>query len=94
MYGFTYHRPSSVAEAASLLEKAAEGQALAGGMSLIPTMKLRLSAPSDLVDLNGMTELGGILRRGPCHRGRGSQERHEEREFDERKCSHSSYLSV
>jgi carbon-monoxide dehydrogenase medium subunit len=59
MYDFNYHRPSSLAEAAKL---AATGEAkiVAGGMTLVPTMKQRLAQPSDLVDLAGIAELKGI----------------------------------
>ena len=60
MYAFTYHRPASVEAAADSLRKSSEANLLAGGMSLIPTMKLRLSSPGELVDLNGLPELQGI----------------------------------
>lgn len=60
MYDFTYHRPKTVAEAASLLGSASDGKLLAGGHTLIPTMKQRLASPSDLVDLGGIDELKGI----------------------------------
>ena len=60
MYAFTYDPAASVEEAAEKLRKSPDANVLAGGMSLIPTMKLRLSSPSDLVDLNGLTELSGI----------------------------------
>jgi len=52
---FSYHRPSSVAEAVGLLAKLGDdGRALAGGHSLIPMMKLRLAEPAHLVDLAGI----------------------------------------
>jgi carbon-monoxide dehydrogenase medium subunit len=59
MHDFNYHRPSSLADAAKL---AATGEAkiVAGGMTLVPTMKQRLAQPSDLVDLAGIAELKGI----------------------------------
>ncbi len=60
MYAFNYHRPASVSEAASLLAANGDGRALAGGQTLVAAMKLRLSAPSDLVDLGGLAELRGI----------------------------------
>ena len=60
MYAFTYNHATSVEEAAALLRNSPEANLLAGGMSLIPTMKLRLSSPSGLVDLNGLRELDGI----------------------------------
>lgn len=64
MYPFTYHRPASLEDAASLLANADDGRPVAGGMSLIPTMKFRLSSSSDLVDLNGLSGLAGISREG------------------------------
>jgi len=60
MYGFEYHRPGSVADAASAVSNASEGKILAGGQTLLPTMKQRLASPSDLVDLGGIAELSGI----------------------------------
>ena len=60
MYEFEYHRAGSVGEAADLLGKASDGRYLAGGMSLVPTMKLRLARLSDVVDLNGVDGLAGI----------------------------------
>lgn len=60
MYEFNYHRPGSLDEARTLLDSHAEAQLLAGGMTLLPTMKLRLALPSDLVDLSAIDELRGI----------------------------------
>ncbi|HUN46700.1 MAG TPA: FAD binding domain-containing protein, partial [Stellaceae bacterium] len=51
MYNFNYHRPASVADAAKTIQSAEEGKLVAGGMTLIPTLKQRLAKPSDLVDL-------------------------------------------
>ena len=45
MYAFDYHRPQSVAEAAKLLASNAEAKLLAGGHTLLPTMKQRLASP-------------------------------------------------
>ncbi len=42
MYEFEYHRPDSVGNAVTLLQGAADGRFLAGGMTLLPTLKLRL----------------------------------------------------
>ena len=64
MYDFIYQKAKSVAEAASLVGKATEGKLVAGGMTLIPTLKQRLAKPSDLVDLGGIAELKGIKRDG------------------------------
>lgn len=60
MYEFSYQRPGSLAEAVELSAKAEEGSFLAGGMTLIPTLKLRLANPSDLIDLAGLDDLVGI----------------------------------
>jgi aerobic carbon-monoxide dehydrogenase medium subunit len=60
MHSFTYHRPDSLGEAVALRRGAADGAFLAGGMTLIPTLKQRLAAPSDLVDLAGLKELAGV----------------------------------
>jgi len=60
MYEFDYHRPGSVEEAVDALKKASDGRALAGGMSLVPTLKLRLAKVSDLIDLGGISSLSGI----------------------------------
>lgn len=60
MYAFNYHRPASLADAAKLLGGADDGKFLAGGQTLLPTLKQRLAQPSDLVDLTGIAELGGI----------------------------------
>ena len=60
MYNFEYHRPKSVADAVAALKKASDGKLVAGGQTLIPTLKQRLAQPSDLVDLSGVKELAGI----------------------------------
>ncbi len=60
MYQTTYHRASSVDEAASLFAKAKEAKYLAGGHTLIPVMKQRLASPSDVIDLAKIKELVGI----------------------------------
>ncbi|HKO09747.1 MAG TPA: xanthine dehydrogenase family protein subunit M [Alphaproteobacteria bacterium] len=64
MYDFNYHRPKSLADAAKLLGGSEEAKLVAGGMTLIPTLKQRLARPSDLVDLGGIGELKGIRREG------------------------------
>lgn len=64
MYEFNYHRPASLAEAASLLSGSADGKLLAGGQTLLPTLKQRLASPSDLIDLTGIAELSGITVSG------------------------------
>jgi aerobic carbon-monoxide dehydrogenase medium subunit len=60
MYETNYHRASSVSDAAKLLKKAEDPKILAGGMTLIPTMKQRLASPSDLVDITKIADLSGI----------------------------------
>lgn len=60
MYDFTYHRASDVADAVGKVGAAAEGQFLAGGHTLLPTLKLRLARPSDLVDLQDVEDLRGV----------------------------------
>jgi carbon-monoxide dehydrogenase medium subunit len=58
---FDYVRPSSVAEAVSAISAAGEdGKVLAGGQSLIPVLRLRMSYPSMLVDVGRMPELRGV----------------------------------
>jgi len=61
---FAYHRPTSIEEALELLSGNGDTKALAGGQSLLPAMKLRIAAPSTLVDLAGITGLDGISRDG------------------------------
>ena len=60
MYATTYHRPSSVDEAAALFSKGKEAKYLAGGHTLIPVMKLRLASPTDVIDLGKIKDLVGI----------------------------------
>jgi aerobic carbon-monoxide dehydrogenase medium subunit len=60
MYETTYHRASSVDEAAALFAKGSEPKYLAGGHTLIPVMKQRLASPSDVIDLGKIKELIGV----------------------------------
>jgi aerobic carbon-monoxide dehydrogenase medium subunit len=64
MHAFQYHRPSSTKDALSLGSQKGEGKYLAGGQSLVQAMKLRLSSPSDLIDLGTIKELTGIKASG------------------------------
>jgi len=64
MYAFTQHRPTTLRQAASLLAKQEEAKLLAGGHTLIPTMKLRLAGPKNLVDLSKIEGLTGIEMSG------------------------------
>jgi aerobic carbon-monoxide dehydrogenase medium subunit len=60
MYETTYHRPSSIEEAAALFAKGSEAKYLAGGHTLLPVMKQRLASPSDVIDLGRIKELVGV----------------------------------
>jgi carbon-monoxide dehydrogenase medium subunit len=62
MYAFTFEAPTAVAQAVALAK--AGGKLMAGGQSLLPSMKLRLSAPEQVVDLNRVSGLSGIQREG------------------------------
>ncbi|HSV01785.1 MAG TPA: xanthine dehydrogenase family protein subunit M [Phenylobacterium sp.] len=60
MNGFDYHRPESLEAAVAARRAAADGAYLAGGMTLIPTLKQGLAEPSDLIDLGAIRGLAGI----------------------------------
>lgn len=60
MFAFAYHRPRSLADAVGLLGAHEEAKPLAGGQTLIATLKQRLAAPGDLVDLAAVPELRAI----------------------------------
>ncbi len=64
MYDFNYHHPSTLAEAAKALADSDDAKLLAGGMTLLPTLKQRLANPGDLIDLSGIAELKGIKLEG------------------------------
>lgn len=64
MYDFNYQRADSVAEASNAIKAADDAMVLAGGMTLIPTLKQRLANPSDLIDLSGIGELTAVGREG------------------------------
>lgn len=61
---FEYFRARSVADAHQLLAAHPGAKLLAGGHSLLPLLKLRLAAPSALVDIGRIPELRGISRQG------------------------------
>jgi aerobic carbon-monoxide dehydrogenase medium subunit len=63
MYAFTYSQPQNLGAAVAELANE-DAKALAGGMTLLPTMKQRLASPSTIVDLGGLKELNGISRVG------------------------------
>ncbi len=60
MHGFEYVRPASVADASAAVTANMNATLLAGGHTLIPTLKQRLASPSVLVDLGGIAEMRGI----------------------------------
>jgi len=62
MYDFAYHRPGTLEDAAALLAAHADYKLLAGGMSLIPSLKLRLGRYAGIVDLGAVGKLRGITR--------------------------------
>src|SRR5215470_9210917 len=60
MYEFKFHRPTTVRQAAGLLGRQEEAKLLAGGHTLIPTMKLRLAGPKHIIDMSKIEGLSGI----------------------------------
>jgi len=62
MYAFNYQRADSVTAAVKALRDHPEAKLLAGGMTLLPTLKMRLAQPTDLIDLGGIAELRVIRR--------------------------------
>jgi carbon-monoxide dehydrogenase medium subunit len=63
-YAFQYARAKSVADAEALLKKSPEAKLLAGGQTLIATMKMRLANPTQLIDIAGLKELSFIRAGG------------------------------
>ena len=64
MYEFKFHRPTTVRQAAGLLARQEEAKLLAGGHTLIPTMKLRLAGPKHIIDMSQIEGLTGIEMKG------------------------------
>jgi aerobic carbon-monoxide dehydrogenase medium subunit len=62
MYAFDYSRPATIADAVKAYAADPEAKLLAGGQTLIPTMKQRLASPSSIIDLSGIRELKAIMR--------------------------------
>lgn len=60
MYATTYHRASSVADATGRIAADSDAKYLAGGQTLIPTMKARLASPSEVVDVTHISDMKGI----------------------------------
>jgi aerobic carbon-monoxide dehydrogenase medium subunit len=63
MYAFEYHRPQSLSAAVADLANP-DAKALAGGMTLLPTMKQRLASPAALIDLKNVPGLADVSREG------------------------------
>ena len=75
---FDYVRPSSIDEAVSALSSAGEdAKVLAGGQSLIPVLRLRLSYPSTLIDVGRVPEMKGVRDDG-THIVVGAMTTHDE----------------
>ena len=64
MYDFTYHRAASLDQAKAAFAGADDGRYMAGGMTLLPTLKQRLASPSDVIDLAGVPDMTGVRRDG------------------------------
>src|SRR5260221_10200546 len=64
MYSFDYFRPSSLSEVEGLLTANGDAVPLAGGQTLIPSLKQRLANPRWVIDLKGIGGLVGIERSG------------------------------
>jgi len=64
MYNFNFQRPGSLDDAVKALASAEDGKLVAGGQTLLPTMKQRLASPSDLIDLSAIDGLAGISKDG------------------------------
>ena len=64
MYSLSYHRAKSIDDAVGQLSADADAKLLAGGMTLIPTLKQRLAAPGKLVDIGQLEDLRAIQRDG------------------------------
>src|SRR5437660_9539591 len=77
MYAFTFHRPQTVRQAAGLLGKNPDAKLLAGGQTLLPTMKLRLAGPPQIIDMSLIEGMSGIELSGRAHTI-GAMTRHNE----------------
>ncbi|CAB3781332.1 FAD binding domain-containing protein [Pararobbsia alpina] len=62
---FSYHRPTSLSEALTLLARyKLDAKVIAGGQSLVPMMNMRFAQPTHLIDLNVLPQLAGVRRNG------------------------------
>ena len=71
---FTYHRPTTLGDAVTLLTELAphDGRVLAGGQSLVPIMAFRLAYPAHLIDINAIAGPDGLaVRNDKCASARG-----------------------
>ncbi len=64
MYNFEYQQAKSVADAAKTLAAKPDAKLMAGGMTLIPTLKMRLAKPTDVIDLGKIADLKGVKKEG------------------------------
>ena len=64
MYDFEFHKPISIQEASQIVAENEDAKFIAGGMTLLPTMKMRLASPTDLIDLSNIQELNGLCDAG------------------------------
>ena len=60
MYDFNYHSPNNINEALDIFSSSEDPKFLAGGMTLVASMKQRLISPTDLIDLKLLNELNTI----------------------------------
>ena len=60
MYNFNYHRPDNLAKAKEIFSSCDDPMYLAGGHTLLPSMRQRLRDPSDLIDLSGIADLKSV----------------------------------
>ena len=64
MYAFDYHRPQTLRQAVNLIGRTEDVKVLAGGQTLIPTLKARLANPANLIDLGAVPEMRAITQKG------------------------------
>lgn len=87
---FTYHRPTSLAEALDLLaEIGDDAKVLAGGQSLLPIMALRLGPPAHLIDIGRIPALDTITVAEDGSVGIGALVRHFEAEHSPDVAAHA-----
>ncbi len=84
---FTYHDPTTVAEALDLLAEKDNARLLAGGQSLMPMLAMRFVLPDDLIDINRIESLAGIEAAGGGLRI-GAMTRQRDIEFSETVAGH------